>query len=234
MFVVTFAGVPMKALKSNDERQFGTPWFAFFKPWNAVRDSETYSLTYLTPSVINGIEYENGLPMDSIVRSKLAFRTDGMGRDVILARALGGKFTNASSLKKDYVKHKWSKPVYIQRNILTQALTRKQENDEMVFQVTEKSDAQIPYVQRTLVNPVIYLGFESKEIADKMRNNVIYGGRMEYSLYSGDVEEMTEKEFDTITGVEAFPAEDDITSIFCGFNRYKNNEKMYIKIVNNQ
>ena len=234
MFVVTFAGTSMKALKSKDERQLGTPWFAFFKPWNAVRDSETYSLTYLTPSVINGIEYENGLPMDSIVRSKLSFRTDGMGRDVILARALGGKFNKISGLQKDYMKNRWGKPVYIQRNILTQALTSKQGDDEMVFQVTEKSDAQIPYVQRTLVNPVIYLGFDSKEIADKMCNNVIYGGRMEYSLYSGDIEEMTEDEFNAITGVETFPAEDDITSIFCGFNRYKNNEKMYIKIVNNQ
>lgn len=81
------------------------------------------------------------------------------------------------------------------------------------FFKSQKSDAQIPYVQRTLVNPVIYLGFNSKEIADKMCNNVIYGGRMEYSLYSGDIEEMTEDEFNAITGVETFPAEDDITSI---------------------
>ena len=30
--------------------------FGFIKPWTAVRDSETYSQNFLTPSIIEGIE----------------------------------------------------------------------------------------------------------------------------------------------------------------------------------
>ena len=30
--------------------------FAFIKPWSAVRDGETFSMQFLTPSVIEGIE----------------------------------------------------------------------------------------------------------------------------------------------------------------------------------
>lgn len=195
MFVVTFAGTSMKALKSKDERQLGTPWFAFFKPWNAVRDSETYSLTYLTPSVINGIEYENGLPMDSIVRSKLSFRTDGMDENSIAASTnhLGGRGKNKNVTVSDTIN-------------------------------THKLHA--------LVNPVIYLCFDKIECAKVLSDNCIYGGRFEYPLYSGEVEDITEDEFDSIPGVETFKTNEEMMSIFCGFNRYKNNEKMYVNIVN--
>lgn len=30
--------------------------FAFIKPWTAVRDGETFSQQFLTPSIIEGIE----------------------------------------------------------------------------------------------------------------------------------------------------------------------------------
>ena len=30
--------------------------FGFIKPWTAVRDSETYSQQFLTPSIVEGIE----------------------------------------------------------------------------------------------------------------------------------------------------------------------------------
>lgn len=30
--------------------------FGFIKPWTAVRDSETYSQQFLTPSIIEGME----------------------------------------------------------------------------------------------------------------------------------------------------------------------------------
>lgn len=48
------------------------PAFAFFRGYNAVRDSETYSLTYLVPSVLDGIVLENNLT-GNIVRHKLRF-----------------------------------------------------------------------------------------------------------------------------------------------------------------
>ena len=57
------------------------PYYGFIKPWNAVRDEDTYSLTYLPPSFINGIEDE--LKIDGkIIRHKLTFDKNGMSRDM--------------------------------------------------------------------------------------------------------------------------------------------------------
>ncbi len=58
-----------------------TPYYGYIKPWNGVRDDETYSLTYLPPSFINGIEEElkiNG----NIIRHKLTFDKSNMERDM--------------------------------------------------------------------------------------------------------------------------------------------------------
>ena len=33
-----------------------TGMFGFIKPWTAVRDSETFSQQFLTPSIVEGIE----------------------------------------------------------------------------------------------------------------------------------------------------------------------------------
>ena len=57
------------------------PYYGYIKPWNAVRDNETYSLTYLPPSFINGIEDElriNG----KILRHKLRFNKGRMEKDM--------------------------------------------------------------------------------------------------------------------------------------------------------
>lgn len=55
------------------------PYFGFISPWNSVRDDETYSQTYLTPSMLNGIEEELQLPMGSIIRHKLIFDSASIG-----------------------------------------------------------------------------------------------------------------------------------------------------------
>lgn len=57
-----------------------TPYYGFIKPWNAVRDVETYSLTYLPPSFIRGIKYELGIKGD-IIRHKLLFSKSHMQKD---------------------------------------------------------------------------------------------------------------------------------------------------------
>lgn len=35
--------------------------FGFVKPWTAVRDSETFSQQFLTPSIVEGIEVVSGI-----------------------------------------------------------------------------------------------------------------------------------------------------------------------------
>lgn len=170
-----------------------TPWFGFLKPYNAVRDDETYSLTYLTPSILNGIEVEHNIPMDSIVRNKLVF----------------------NGQQKEQVKtHTYRK--YKSRNKLI-----------------DVEDVSIHKIYK-LVNPVIYLAFNDKDIAEEMSNNIIYCGRYEYPLYSNGVEEHSDEWFDAIEGTEITSVnENDENSIFCGFNRFKNDEKMFINIQRN-
>lgn len=45
--------------------------FGFIKPWTAVRDSQTFSQQFLTPSIIEGIQQK--LEVSSIVRHKLSY-----------------------------------------------------------------------------------------------------------------------------------------------------------------
>lgn len=55
------------------------PYYGYIRPWNSVRDIETWSLTYLTPSFINGIEEALSIK-SKIVRHKLTF-DEGMTKD---------------------------------------------------------------------------------------------------------------------------------------------------------
>lgn len=76
MYIVTYRG------------QFG-----FIKPWTAVRDSETYSQQFLTPSIIEGIENKlfpemlakHGV-IERIVRHKLQYTSMSVQQEVTQAR----------------------------------------------------------------------------------------------------------------------------------------------------
>jgi hypothetical protein len=54
--------------------------FAFIKPWTAVRDAKTYSQTFLTPSILEGLRIRLGV--STILRHRLTFG----GMDVQLER----------------------------------------------------------------------------------------------------------------------------------------------------
>ncbi|MEA5138177.1 hypothetical protein [Arcicella rigui] len=66
--------------------------FGFIKPWTAVRDSETFSQQFLTPSIVEGIEKklfpellgENGIK--KIVRYRLSYAQINAQQEVIQTR----------------------------------------------------------------------------------------------------------------------------------------------------
>lgn len=66
--------------------------FGFIKPWTAVRDSETFSQQFLTPSIIEGIEKKlfpellgkNGI--NKIVRYRLSYAQINAQQEVIQTR----------------------------------------------------------------------------------------------------------------------------------------------------
>ena len=71
----------MRKLYCVEFSKLSKPYYGYIKPWNAVRDNETFSLTYLPPSFINGIEEE--LSIDGkILRHKLTFDKSHMERDL--------------------------------------------------------------------------------------------------------------------------------------------------------
>lgn len=167
------------------------PSFGFIKPYNAVRDSETYSLTYFPTSMVNGISErlfgENEI--NHIVRHKLSYDTErGLQEEGV--HTVVNSFVDAKEITSIHKK-----------NFLTDVC--------------------------------VTLAFNTLEEAKHAQEQAIYVGQFEYALFpkQEDIVEMTDEEFSSITGVETFAAsEDDENSLFVGFNRFKDNERMYITI----
>lgn len=59
--------------------------FAFIKPWTAVRDGETFSQQFLTPSMIEGIRQK--LEVKEILRHRLTYAGVNQQQEVTHARA---------------------------------------------------------------------------------------------------------------------------------------------------
>lgn len=67
--------------------------FGFIKPWTAVRDGETFSQQFLTPSIIEGIEKKlfpellSTTGIHKIMRHKLSYQAMSQQQEVTQARA---------------------------------------------------------------------------------------------------------------------------------------------------
>lgn len=59
--------------------------FGYLKPWTAVRDGETYSQQFLTPSVIEGMRQKLGVA--AILRHRLSYDSLDLQQEVVHARA---------------------------------------------------------------------------------------------------------------------------------------------------
>ena len=181
----------------------------YIRPWNSVRDGETYSLTYLPTSFINGIECENKLS-GKILRHKLRFK--GMTKELFVGEETNGLVLTGRGKVKQYE-----------------------------FKRTREHGISTVH---QLSCPEIILGFEKLEDAQELAKNCIYVGQTQYIIYpvnfddeDDDIDgttivELTDDEFSKLSGTETFAStEDDEEAIYCGNNRQKNNERMYIRIV---
>src|SRR5690606_41280950 len=68
--------------------------FGFIKPWTAVRDSETFSQQFLTPSIIEGIRQK--LEVGSVSRHKLTY--EGISRQQEVTHTRGWKYQRSKKL----------------------------------------------------------------------------------------------------------------------------------------
>jgi hypothetical protein len=59
--------------------------FGFIKPWTAVRDGETYSQQFLTPSIVEGLRQK--LEVTNICRHRLSYAGSSLQQEVVKAKA---------------------------------------------------------------------------------------------------------------------------------------------------
>jgi len=185
--------------------QYSGP-FGFIKPWTAIRDSETFSQQFLTPSIIEGIEkklFPELLSHKGIAGRIVRHRLRSMGIDKqqeqIQPRAIQQKYNKTTQTVS------FSRP----RSILTRGI---------------------------LLSPIVFLAFSEREYAEKANTQHICLCRNEDVLLPDwQIKECSEEEFDNpenevYHGFELlFGKSED--SFLVGYNRYvqKDNkqEQMY-------
>lgn len=158
--------------------------FGFIKPWTAVRDGETFSQQFLTPSIIEGMRQK--LDVKAILRHKLTYAGMSKQKEVIQTRA-------------------WK-------------LKRK---DKIVVRPTSILD------RRVLLDPTLYLAFDSLEDAAKAAKQHLCLCRNEdLVLPNADILEISATDFDQIDGFELRFGKNE-QSFLVGYNRFENDTPMY-------
>ncbi len=176
--------------------------FGFIKPWTAVRDSETFSQQFLTPSIVEGIEkklfpellneskYNKG-EIYKIRRHRLSYQQISQQQEQIQPRGW-----NRKGSKKN---PKYERPY----SILTRGV---------------------------LLNPVLWLAFDSSEDAYIAAQQHICLCRNEDILFPEEVLEIENQEFDEneslFAGFELIFEEGE-QSFLVGYNRFSNGKPMY-------
>lgn len=180
--------------------------FGFIKPWTAVRDTETYSQNFLTPSIIEGIEkkiFPELLELKNyeprIIRHRLTYTGISKQQEQTQPRAID------VTLKKKEGVIVFDRP----RSIITRGV---------------------------LINPILFLGFTKKEYAEEAVKQHICLCRNEDVFFpltfTGNelIKEIEEEEFDkNDNGYNGFELRFEKTkqSFIVGFNRFNNSKPMY-------
>jgi hypothetical protein len=174
--------------------------FGFIKPWTAVRDIETFSQQFLTPSILEGIEkklfpellLDNGIGIRKIKRYRLNYA----GIDVQQERT-------------------WSKGGF-------KAEKKKDAKGRTYYQAEN-----IAIIKRgILLHPHLYIAFEKGDDAEKALRQHICLCRNEDVLLPEERFEMQENNFDELNGFELI-ATDGETGFKVGHNRFSEGSEMF-------
>ncbi|NWJ51129.1 MAG: hypothetical protein HXX14_09695 [Bacteroidetes bacterium] len=109
--------------------------FGFIKPWTAVRDSETFSQQFLTPSIIEGLRQK--LEVKNIDRHKLSYASISMQQEQVLTRGWSDKKTQDIDSSRSNKKSQQTKSRG--QSILTRGVMI---NPELLLAFTTKDDAE--------------------------------------------------------------------------------------------
>lgn len=175
--------------------------FGFIKPWTAVRDGETFSQQFLTPSIIEGIEKKlfpetlslNG-QVTKIARHKLSYSAIDSQKEVTQTRGIT-KLPNS--------------------NLGTRGTWK---NGKINF---------TPITRGVMLDPVLYLAFIKQTDAETASKQHICLCRNEdVMLPDSEIIELEEEQFAELEGFELRFGESD-QSFLVGYNRFDNNKPMY-------
>jgi hypothetical protein len=153
--------------------------FGFIKPWTAVRDIETYSQQFLTPSIIEGIEkklfpelLEYPGKILKIARHRLSYRGLSMQQE-----------------------RTWSKGKF-EKERKTDDFGREYYNPKNIGVIT----------RGVMITPYLYLAFLNEDDAQKAFAQTICLCRNEDILFPESIEICSKKEFEEINGFELIPS----------------------------
>jgi len=173
--------------------------FGFIKPWTAVRDSETYSQQFLTPSIVEGIEkklFPELLEQPGKIQKILRHRVNYCGIDVQQERTW-----SKGGFQKEKKKDSLGREYYIAKNL--------------------------GIINRgVMLYPNLYLAFQHKKDALQALQQTICLCRNEDILFPEWLQEMSVEEFDQINGFELLFSPDN-TGFKVGYNRFDNASEMF-------
>lgn len=196
--------------------------FGFIKPWTAVRDGETFSQQFLTPSIIEGMEKK-------------------LFPELLSAKGLQGYIVghriNYTGISRQQ-EQTWSK-TWIEKKgepiVETRLITKKGKE--------EYKDVTIPTVTRrpatgilsrgVLIEPNLYLAFSTQELASKAAIQHLCLCRNEDVLFPEEIVEATQEDWtsDLFPGFELLFNNTNDPNFKVGYNRYANAIPMYGKVV---
>jgi len=164
--------------------------FGFIKPWTAVRDSETFSQQFLTPSIIEGIEILKQRGIKKILRHRLNYQ--------------------GLCLQQEKTWSKGGFHIYKEKNIYK---------------------TNLGVINRAIMlNPNLYLAFESIEDAKRALIQTVCLCRNEDLLYPEYLEEMHFEDFNKINGFELIKSDKE-NGFKVGYNRFNNAQEMYGELI---
>lgn len=170
--------------------------FGFIKPWTAVRDSETFSQQFLTPSIVEGIEKKLFPELLSAVGIKkiVGHRLNYLRIDIQQERT-------------------WAKGGF--------QFSKEKGNYKTNLGILKRG---------IMLNPNLYLAFESIEDAQSAFEQNICLCRNEDILLPEELLALSKEEFENIEGFELKFTNKD-TGFKVGHNRFKDAEEMFGELI---
>lgn len=196
--------------------------FGFIKPWTAVRDGETFSQQFLTPSIIEGMEKK-------------------LFPELLSAKGLQGyiighriNYTGISRQQEQTWSKAWiekkGEPIREQRLVHKKG---KEEYKQVAIPTVTRRPATGILTRGVLIEPNLYLAFSTPELAGSAAQQHICLCRNEDVLLPEEIYEATEKEWtsDLFPGFELLFSNEEGPLFKVGYNRYANAIPMYGKVI---